>query len=386
MKAVIIVMLLVTPMVACGSKQRAPNVVMENGIEVILNHLEPYKLNGERSSFYLEEELKIDMENEAIAGAGLTDMNGFDADSEGNVYFFQDRESEKSLIYKFDHNGKFVMVFGRRGQGPGEIEVPVYQHISKRDEIPIQDFNTHILHFYDGKGALLRGFHIGKDNIISLTPLDNGNYIGLRDYVDPSTRHRYDILSLYDAKFDKISELDRCDYGQIMMASLEKKAGSPRVFIYEIANGMIYLGHENRGYEILVFSMDGKLLRKIRKEYRPAGVPDEFKENLLVNFGRYKDRLSIPDTMPPFHYFFLDDEQRLYVKTYERGQAQNEYLHDVFNSAGYFIKRISLPSYGNWMYPGRELNRPKIKNHHLYCIREKTSGYKELVIYRLIWK
>jgi hypothetical protein len=233
---------------------------------------------------------------------------------------------------------------------------------------------------------LPREVPVDKGDPVLLTPLNNGNYLGLWDFVDPSTRHRYDILGLYDLEFAKLSELDRCDYGQVMMASMAKRTGTPRVFIYEIGNGEIYVGHENRGYEILVFGLDGKLVRKVRKEYKPAGVPEEFKENLLVNFGRYKDRLIIPDTMPPFHYFFLDDEQRLYVKTYERGQAPNECLHDVFNSAGFLIKRISLPAHGDWMYPGRELNRPKIRNGRLYCIREKASGYKELVIYRLTWE
>ena len=44
---------------------------------------------------------------------------------------------------------------------------------------------------------------------------------------------------------------------------------------------MIYVGHEKRGYEISIFDLNGNLLKKIRKEYNPADVPDEFKENWL---------------------------------------------------------------------------------------------------------
>jgi len=149
---------------------------------------------------------------------------------------------------------------------------------------------------------------------------------------------------------------------------------------------MIYASNEKRGYEILVYDLDGNLLKKIRKEYKPADVPDEFKENWLINSGPYKDKLFFPNKMPPFHYFFLDDAGHLYVKTYEKGNKQNEYMHDIFNSDGLFIARVSMAGYGSWIYPGIALNRAKAKKNRFYCIREKESGYKELVVYKINWK
>ncbi len=90
--------------------------------------------------------------------------------------------------------------------------------------------------------------------------------------------------------------------------------------------------------------------------------------------------------MPPFHYFFLDDEGCLYVKTYEKGDKQNEYMQDIFNSDGIFITRRRIAGYGKWIYPGIALDRAKAKNNRLYCIREKESGYKELVVYKMNWE
>ena len=132
--------------------------------------------------------------------------------------------------------------------------------------------------------------------------------------------------------------------------------------------------------------MEGNLVKKIRKEYNPADVPNEFKESWLANIGRYKDRLVFPDKMPPFHYFFLDDEGRLYVKTYEKGPNKDEYIHDIFNTDGIFIARKSMAGYGRWIYPALSINRAKAKNHRFYCIREKENGYKELVVYRMKWE
>jgi len=389
MKSVFMIIFLVFAFFSCSPEYQKIDKIMEKGVEVVLNHLEPYKIKGEPASLHLEEEFAIDTEKDTIAEAGLADINSFDVDSEGNIYFFQERESEKYLVCKFDEKGRFIKSFIKRGQGPGEIQIPIYQPLSKRNEILIQDYGRRMLFIYDSQGSLAGEIRLKASGagLSVLIPLENGNYIEFRDCIDPSSKHRCDIMDLRNSSFEEIKELDRGDYGSPFMTSLEKKKGWPRVFIGEISRGMIYMGNESRGYEILIYNLDGKLLKKIRKEYRPADVPEAFKENLLINFPllKLKDRLIIPDKMPPFHYFFLDDEGRLYVKTYEKGLAENECIHDIFNSAGCFIKRMSLSGYGNWMYPGRDLNKPKLKNHHFYCIREKKSGYKELVVYKMNW-
>jgi hypothetical protein len=372
----------------CGPKQQKVEKVMEGGVEVIVNHLEPYKIKGEPSTLHLKEEFTIDTEKDEIVEVGVTDIRAFDVDSEGNIYFFQERESDRNLVYKFDKNGHFVAPFGRRGQGPGEVQYPIYLNITRQDEIPIQDYGGFKIFVFDRNGTIIKQTRLDLKSagLRVFYPLENGNYVKFSDYFDPSTKHRYDILDLYNSKFEEIKELDRCDYGPVIAFTQQKKKGSPRVFIFEVSGGMIYLGHENREYEILIYDLDGKLLKKIRKEYNPADAPDEFKENLIANFGRSKDKLIIPDKMPPFHYFFLDDEGRLYVKTYEKGDNKNECIHDIFNSDGIFITRASIPGFGSWMYPGRDLNRGKAKNHRFYCIREKESGYKELAVYKMIWE
>ena len=99
-----------------------------------------------------------------------------------------------------------------------------------------------------------------------------------------------------------------------------------------------------------------------------------------------KKRVYFPDYMPPFQYYFLDNEGRLYVKTYEKGNNKDEYVHDIFNSDGIFITKRSIGGYGRILYPFGDLRRTKAKNNRLYCLREKESGYRELVVYKMIWE
>ena len=55
---------------------------MEDGVEVIVNHLEPYKIKGEPSTLHLEEKFTLDTERDEIAEIGLTDTQDFDVDSD----------------------------------------------------------------------------------------------------------------------------------------------------------------------------------------------------------------------------------------------------------------------------------------------------------------
>ena len=57
----------------------------ENGVEVIINHLEPYQIEGEPSELILEEEYRIDTEDKEMVEIGLTDMGDFVVDSKNNV-------------------------------------------------------------------------------------------------------------------------------------------------------------------------------------------------------------------------------------------------------------------------------------------------------------
>jgi len=372
----------------CGHKRSDVKRTFENGVEVIFNHLEPYKIKGEPTSLQLEEQFTIDTERDEIAEIGVTNIEDFDIDSQGNIYFFQKRESDEKLVYKFDKNANFLTIFGKRGQGPGEIEYPLYQYITQKDEILIQDGNRSMLFFFDSNGTLIKETRLDSESAynLSLFPLENGNFLSLRFYFNRSTKHRWDLLFLLNSKFEKLKELGKCDYGKPIAFTQQKVKYTPRVFIYQVFDKRVYVGHENMGYEILVYDLDGNLVKKIRKEYNPVDVPNEFKEFWRANSGPYKNRLAFPDKMPSFHYFFLDDEGRLYIKTYEKGDKQNEYMHDIFNSDGIFIARKSIVGYGGWVYPGNTMNRAKVNNHRLYCIREKESSFKELLIYKMTWQ
>jgi len=68
--------------------------------------------------------------------------------------------------------------------------------------------------------------------------------------------------------------------------------------------------------------------------------------------------------------------------TYEKSNYPSGYIYDIFNSKGAFIGRKSINGFNTrgghmWVIA---------KQNYLYGIREKESGYKELVVYRMKWE
>lgn len=130
MKKLIYLGLILSLFSYCGHKQERVDKIIEDGVEVVLNRLEPYKIKGEPTTFSLEKEFTIDTERNDIAEFGLADVDSFTVDLDGNIYILSPKSGEK-VVFKFDWNGNFVMSFGQKGQGPGEVQWPTSLRIHR---------------------------------------------------------------------------------------------------------------------------------------------------------------------------------------------------------------------------------------------------------------
>jgi len=133
---------------------------MEDGVEVVVNHLEPYKLRGEPSNLTLEKVLSIDTERDEIAEIGLDDFGAFVVDSEGNI-FMTNPQAKENIIFKFDSKGNYIQSFCRIGQGPGEMPwAPYTFSITSQDEILVTDAMRIKLLIFNNDGNLIEGIPI----------------------------------------------------------------------------------------------------------------------------------------------------------------------------------------------------------------------------------
>jgi hypothetical protein len=216
---------------------------------------------------------------------------------------------------------------------------------------------------------------------LHIDALENGKFLTFGFRPELSSAGSYvDALALCDDTFTDIKILDRYEN------SMDNSRQIP-YFMWRVSGDRIIVANETRGYELWVYDLDGNLVRKVRKEYRPVRVTDEIKDAILgadwrrsgVSHDRY-----FPDPLPPLNQFFADDEGRVFVMTYEPGPTPGAYIWDIFDADGVFIGRKALDLVWASLYLGPRYTFAK--KGRLYCHREKESGFHELMVYRMVWE
>jgi hypothetical protein len=383
--------------ISCGPKQEQEKIemVFENGVEVVINHLEPYKIKGKSSSLSLEKEFSIDTEDDSIAALGLIDIWAFNVDSSGKIYLLNSPRSTENLVYKFDSNGAFQKSFLKRGQGPGEVQSPTLPIITEDDEFVIFDYFPKKLLFLNFSGEIIKEVSF-KARVWVVYPLENGNYFAEEARRTESGAYTDSLMVLYDHDMKEIQQLMR--YREEDPRSSAKVNGTMidrPTHLWTISKGKIYVGYNDQSeYEVLVYDYEGNLLRKIRKEYSPVEITEEFKRKILTPYEKNPNvivqdiakRIYFPKYMPPYQSLFCDDEGRLFVMTFEEGPRKGEYICDIFDTEGRFINRVGLSNYANWDNIIRSQLIIIAKQNRMYCIQQKDNGYKELVVYKMKWE
>ena len=185
---------------------------------------------------------------------------------------------------------------------------------------------------------------------------------------------------MLNSQFEELKELVR--YKRESAVRTKRFKGTVPIWCWSESKGKIYVGHEEGGYEILVFDLDGNLIRKIRKEYKKVPVSEKYKKKRMEIINDWLKKMTyFPKFFPPYLSFLTDDRGRLLVMTYEDGENPGEFMFDIFNPDGVFIGRKSI-NVLVWSGP----LKAKMKRNLLYCLQEKDSGYKRLVVYKVNWE
>jgi hypothetical protein len=364
--------------VSCGPKQEKVEKIIEEGVEVVINHLEPYKVGGESTSFELEKEVTVDTEREDLAELGISRIRSADVDKDGNVYFISNAQ-----IFKFDSQGNFIQTIGQEGKGPGEIHRGGGLRITDDQNIVLYDAGNRKFLFFNKDGSLVK--EIKDTSKISVFGtaiyLDNKNFLFEEMEFDPEGKEMSYHLTVLDEAFDKIKDLDGKVTKENPLQSARYNLFDP-YFSYQIIKDRIYLvNSQQEDLEIEIYNLQGELLKKIKKQSKKIKIPDEYEQKIIDGMSKgsiwdlLKDKIYMQENFPPFKSIYVDDEGRILVETYEKGENPDEYMVDIFNSDGVFVGRKSL----------KEALGRKLKNSSMYCAYEKENGYQELVVYRMKW-
>jgi len=145
----------------------------EDGVQVVYNPKKPVSIPGTPTNINVQEDLCIGDE-EALEDFIFSQIRSVQVDEEENIYVL---DSKEIRIKVFDKNGKPLRTFGKKGQGPGEIQMPTRMYLTPKKEILIYDQGNRRLSFYSLDGKCLREISTAKYFFSRTIPDSKGNII-----------------------------------------------------------------------------------------------------------------------------------------------------------------------------------------------------------------
>jgi len=335
-------------------------IEVENGVNVIKNPKEP--IYG-KNVFILAEELSIGKAGR-VEEYIFSRVRSIAVDEKDMIYVLDTKEAHVKV---FDKNGDYVKTVGRKGQGPGEMSLPFSVCITSQNEIMVQDLNNRRIMFYSLDGNFIKSLSTANILIVGSNIDSKGNIIGIVSTRGPEKQ----IIEL--KKFD--SNLNYL-YSLISF-SLPSGSSTFNPFMPELCwavskDDSVICGYPEK-YELKVYNSEGNVIKRVVKDSMPVKITQEEIE---------EKKKSLPGPMqldiPPYHSayqdFSIDEENRIFVQTWERAENEEGYYYDVFDSEGKYIAKIPLK------FP------PHVwKKNKLYTIEEDEDGFQMVKRYKVTW-
>ncbi len=331
----------------------------ENGIRVVKNPKEPLHPGPVLT---LERDLVISGGADAGPETQLTDIASLDIGEDDSIFILSRQES---AVFVFDREGRFLRRFGRKGQGPGEIESPLSVQVLGREVMVPQAARR--VSFFSTEGEFLRALS-AKEYWILVAAMDSKKNIYATVGIMDSDNPLYKLI-----RFDGTMGSPR----EITSSPAPNAAKGLNPFMpvsrWQIDPADNVIHSRPADYTLEFYDPEGRLFKKVTKDFDPVRVTEEEKA------GRKKDippeiKVAFSDFHPAFGRFYCDDEGRIFVGTFERSPDGN-YIHDVFDPEGRFITRVS--------FRGALL---KVVRGRMYCREEDEEGFQKVVRYRLVWR
>jgi len=336
---------------SCG-KQKAKwqgTIEVVDGMTVVKNPKEP--MYGE-DVFILEEELSIG-EAEGREEYMFSQIRHITISEDERIFVLDSKEDH---IKAFDKEGKYLKTIGTPGQGPGELDRPSSICISQSELVVLEGARRFSV--FSLEGEFLR--HISTKETWALrASMDSvGNIVLTEGVMDPEYFHY--MAKKVDVNMNLLYEIAKTPAPD---ARTGVNPFMPFAYWQIDEDDNIVFGYP-KDYEIQILNPEGTIIKKIKREYDPVEVTEQ-EEKEQSEDSPPQIKYIFPKYHSAYYRFFLDDEGRIFVQTWEKIEGEEIYYHDIFDSDGKYVVKVPLRM------------RPIIcKKNKLYTIEEDEEGYQ----------
>lgn len=301
-------------------------------------------------------------------------------DSKENIFIL---EPEEKCVKKYSNTGKFLLSFGRAGDGPGEIKSCYSMKIDNKDNIVLYD---------ESRGRLIKFNNEGKFADETNVPFSFENYFstGSNEWYIEKTKEgtflnnngKLNILSLYSSDLKIRFKIDSCNIKDM------KQLTNPRVgienpyyakMVWSITNDNIWVAFTGE-YSVKIYSLEGKLIRSFTGKADRTRVTEKDKKTYfdqlrLSDSGGQSQLYNAPDWLvkatefpaykPMISGMLSDLQGNVLIMT--SNELKGKSVWDLFAPDGTLIKKILIPAEAND-------SKSCFNNGHLYTIGKINDG------------
>ena len=344
---------------SCQQKSYPAVTAMKDGVKTITNPEYPRdgrfiaKLTAEMSC---GEEAKPEM-------AMLNKPLDLRVDDQGRVYVMDWGDVH---IKVYDSQGRFLRTIGRKGQGPGEFDVPVFFDLMTGGKVCVLDGRQRRITILTSEGEYISGFRF--DGYFRSLAIDGQDRLFLAKWAAAEELK----LSTEFREVPYITGIFRTDASGKEMVHLTDFLGEVQVMkavgsggivggggVYMIVwainrQGKLYGGF-NEIYRLGAYGTDGKIEFAFGREFNPLKNP------------RYKGQPGQKKTMPAFNRTIIFDEAaNLWVELYKEDTTK-EFTYDVFSPEGIYLKQVRV-----------DQRIFEFKNGRVYSIVRPEEGFPSI--------
>lgn len=357
---------------------RNVTIIEENGVKVYQNQDKPSQNHLEISPREVFSIKGIDT-NSNDKTREFTWPRFLDIDSKSNIYIL---DFPSASVKKFSKNGEFIKSFGRKGNGPGEMNSP-YMLAVLNDIVYVTDPGVLRMVKFDTEGNFKGNIQLKEGLPNFLQPVGKDKFIAfILDHkrVNDEVYQHFDLV-LTNELFERIAVLNRYKkkYDPFKNTLLD------RFSAYAIGEDKIFVAkNSTSAYRIKVFDFTGKLVYQITREYNKILFSKDELVELNSTLESFYKKVS-PNRFPlitekykkAINMMFIDKYGRLLAASSVERNKSNRYdfLVDVFKD-GVFLNKVKLDIFKGYDFLKLQDEKIFFKGNRIYHINEPDAVVK----------
>jgi len=308
-------------------------------------------------------------------GADFGRIAALQVDKAGTIYVFEQTEHQLRV---FGQDGKLRRTYGRRGAGPGEFQGVIGMAVSPGGGLWIVDGVNARYTVFDGPTPTIMRRPI---TLFKLPWL--GGFSG-NDFYDGFVHAGSDVEFLLGLRPDgaprdttsvRLPVVDLPRRGS-MSFPLPFAASALRSID---ARGFVWVGRSDE-YRVNKVTFAGDTVAVVSREVTRGPLTSTQQDSLERYIATLKAQVGVnvsdamrPRQLPVLHWFFADDEGRLWVKVFEAGRRPRL---DVFDANARYLASIDLPF---------EITEvvPLVRGGNFFAVVEAADGTPQIIRARI---